>query len=166
MKIVLPETGERRTTLPGKRPDDTNMPDWAQCVEDGWRNENTEPVADAGYVRMGFHWEQDPADPEGALPVITQIPQAEWDAQKAAAVEAEKDAEATVAKWSRRDRVAMELTLAEVNLLRAWVVAFKAKVASATSLADFKGRVAALPDMPERTVAQTKTAIRNRMNAL
>ena len=56
--------------------------------------------------------------------------------------------------------------LDEVNLLRSWFVSFKVTTASAISLADFKTRVAALPDMPERTVDQLKTAVYNKAKLL
>jgi hypothetical protein len=56
-------------------------------------------------------------------------------------------------------------TMDEVNLLRQWIVAFKSEVAAASSLADLKARVAALPDLPDRTAAQIKPAIRARIDA-
>lgn len=56
--------------------------------------------------------------------------------------------------------------LDELNLLREWDMSFKAAVAAATSLADLKARVAALPDMPDRTVQQAIAAIRNKAGNL
>lgn len=53
----------------------------------------------------------------------------------------------------------------EINILRGWLVSFKAQSAAATSLADFKARVATLPDTPDRTLSQLKTAIINRINS-
>jgi hypothetical protein len=47
----------------------------------------------------------------------------------------------------------------EINLLRQWLVSFKAATAAATSLADFKARVAALANLPDRTLTQAKNAI-------
>lgn len=47
----------------------------------------------------------------------------------------------------------------EINNLRQWLAQFKAEVAAAASLADLKTRVATLPAMPDRTLAQAKTAI-------
>lgn len=52
----------------------------------------------------------------------------------------------------------------EINSLRQWLVSFKAQVALATSLANLQTRVAALPDMPDRTLAQAKTAIKNKID--
>lgn len=52
----------------------------------------------------------------------------------------------------------------ELNNIRQWIVAFKAQTALATNLANFQTRVAALPDMPDRTLAQAKTAIQNKLN--
>lgn len=53
----------------------------------------------------------------------------------------------------------------EINLLREWITNFEAATAAATSLTDFKTRVAALPAMPDRTVQQAKTAIVNKINS-
>jgi hypothetical protein len=58
---------------------------------------------------------------------------------------------------------------AAVNGLRTWITQFKSATASATSLADFKARVAALADMPAnlpaRTLQQARTAIVNKVEA-
>ncbi len=48
----------------------------------------------------------------------------------------------------------------EINALRQWITQFKAATAAATSLANLQTRVAALPNMPDRTLAQAKTAIK------
>jgi hypothetical protein len=53
----------------------------------------------------------------------------------------------------------------ELNSLRGWIMSFKAAVASATSLADLKTRVAALPDLPDRTLLQAKTAFIDKVNS-
>lgn len=57
------------------------------------------------------------------------------------------------------------ITMDEINLLRQWVADFKGQVAAASSLADLKTRVAALPNTPDRTTTQLKQAIRNRIDA-
>ena len=60
---------------------------------------------------------------------------------------------------------AVVLTLLdEVNLLRSWLVDFKAQTAAATNLADFKARVATLPATPDRTAAQAKNAVANKLD--
>lgn len=51
----------------------------------------------------------------------------------------------------------------EINVVREWVVSFKAAVAASTSLANMQTRVAALPDLPDRTLAQAKTAIQTKI---
>lgn len=56
-------------------------------------------------------------------------------------------------------RAELKLILTEINTLRSWVVSLKAAVVAATTLADMKIRVAALPDMPDRTAAQVKAAL-------
>ena len=53
----------------------------------------------------------------------------------------------------------------EINDQRAWLTSFKAEVAASISLADFKIRVAALPNMPQRTLAQLRTAIQSRIDS-
>lgn len=55
------------------------------------------------------------------------------------------------------------LTMDELNVLRAWIASFKAEVAAATSLADLKTRVAALPATPQRTKAQIFPALQSRV---
>jgi hypothetical protein len=57
------------------------------------------------------------------------------------------------------------VTLDEVNNLREWIAAFKVEVAAATNLADLQSRVAGLPAMPDRTIAQLKTAIQGKIDA-
>lgn len=52
----------------------------------------------------------------------------------------------------------------ELNILRGWTLDFKAEVAAATSLADLQTRVAGLPDLADRTLAQLRTAINNRIS--
>ena len=46
------------------------------------------------------------------------------------------------------------------NILRDWLTSFVAAVAAATSLADLKTRVAALPALPDITPTQAKAAIK------
>lgn len=53
----------------------------------------------------------------------------------------------------------------EINILRQWDAAFKVEVAAASNLADLKTRVATLPATPDRTLAQLKTAIQNRIDS-
>ena len=53
----------------------------------------------------------------------------------------------------------------EVNLMRQRDAAWKTAVANATSLANLKVLIAALPDLPDRTAAQAKTAVVNKINS-
>jgi hypothetical protein len=57
------------------------------------------------------------------------------------------------------------ITVDEINLLRGWIMDFKQAVADSITLLDFKTRVAALDNMPDRTNAQLKTAIKNRVDS-
>jgi hypothetical protein len=53
----------------------------------------------------------------------------------------------------------------EINAIRDWITSFKSAVAAATSLADLQTRVAALAGMPDRTLAQAKTAVQAKIDA-
>ncbi len=65
----------------------------------------------------------------------------------------------------RAYRAIASLTLDEINTLREWIVSFQAAVAAATSLANLQTRVAALPNLPDRTLAQAKTAFIAKVNS-
>jgi hypothetical protein len=106
------------------------------------------------------------------VPTLEQM-QAEW-----AAIEAGRPAALLAAARARakelldlsedgREKLARAIVLVsmdEVNALRAWVTAFKGAVAASSSLADLKSRVAALDNLPQRTAALAKTAVRNRID--
>lgn len=62
-------------------------------------------------------------------------------------------------------RAVAGVTMDELNAIRQWIEAFKAQVALATTLADLKTRVAALPAMPDRTLTQARTAIQAKITA-
>lgn len=66
----------------------------------------------------------------------------------------------------RRIMIALADTLNEYEFikLREWIRAFKVEVAAATSLADLKSRVAALPAMNDHTLSQLRTQIENRIS--
>lgn len=53
----------------------------------------------------------------------------------------------------------------EVNTLRQWVTSFKGAVAGAGTFAALKTAVAALPNTPDRTLIQARTAITNAVNS-
>jgi hypothetical protein len=63
-----------------------------------------------------------------------------------------------------RDRAVALSVLDELNNLRSWITSFTGAVAASTNLADLKTRVAALPAMPQRTIAQAKTAITQKID--
>lgn len=58
-------------------------------------------------------------------------------------------------------RAIAKLALDEVNALRQWITSFKAETAAATNLSNFQSRVAGLPNLPDRTLAQAKAAYKN-----
>lgn len=61
-------------------------------------------------------------------------------------------------------RALVQILLEELNNLRQWDSTLKAQIALATSLADLKTRVGALPAMPDRTFIQFKNAFINKIN--
>lgn len=60
-------------------------------------------------------------------------------------------------------RAILLLTLDELNAIRQWLVSFKAEAAAATNLANFQSRIAGLPNMPDRTASQARTAVKNKI---
>jgi hypothetical protein len=61
-------------------------------------------------------------------------------------------------------RAIAKIMVEEINSLRQWVTSFKAAVAAANSLGNLQTRVAALASMPDRTLAQAKTAYKNEIS--
>lgn len=57
-----------------------------------------------------------------------------------------------------------DILVDEHNIWRAWLRDFKIEVAAATSLADFKTRVAGMDDTPDRTLVQLRAAILARIS--
>jgi hypothetical protein len=56
------------------------------------------------------------------------------------------------------NRAIAKLIVDEINDLRQWITSFKSATAASSTLADFKTRIAALPNMPDRTMSQAKSA--------
>ncbi len=52
-----------------------------------------------------------------------------------------------------------DINIDEFNIVRQWIMSFKAEVAAATSLADLQARVAALSDLPDRNLTQLRDAM-------
>ncbi len=65
---------------------------------------------------------------------------------------------------ARAYRAVAAMAIDEINTLREWIVAFQAQVALASTLADLKTRVAGLPNLPDRTLAQAKAAFISKVN--
>lgn len=65
---------------------------------------------------------------------------------------------------TKTDRSIALTAMDEINLLRDWITQFKLAVANAGTLAALKTNVAALPNLPQRTPAQVKAAVINRMD--
>ncbi len=63
----------------------------------------------------------------------------------------------------RSIRAAAGVLVDEINALRQWDMSLKSAVAAAVSLANLQSLVAALPTLPDRTLAQAKTAIQNKI---
>jgi hypothetical protein len=108
---------------------------------------------------------------------VTPEIQAEIDA-----IEAQRQAEAAAAEAAQAaallamqseldnaERITKGLALTildELNRLSARIRAFDAAVAASTSLANLQTRTAALADIPDRTVAQLKAAIKAKVEGL
>ncbi len=67
--------------------------------------------------------------------------------------------------YARSYRATAALTVDEINTLREWIVSFQAAVAAASSLANLQSRVAALPNLPDRTLVQAKNAFIAKVNS-
>ncbi len=67
--------------------------------------------------------------------------------------------------YPRAYRAIAAILVDELNTIRQWIVAFKAQVALASTLADLKTRVAGLPDLPNRTLPQAKSAFISKVNS-
>ena len=57
------------------------------------------------------------------------------------------------------------ILLDEVNDPRQWITNFKIQAAAASNFTDLKTRIASLPNLPDRTLAQARTAYKNKVNA-
>ena len=148
---------------------------WAQnralYLSDGWRVKGAVPKVAGGYTRTwGPVWVQDIEDEESATASVIDRLTADIEAEDAAAAAAqavEDAAELAAFQEMQRDLDQFELTLkavalvmlSEVNNVREWVAGYKGEVAAATNLGNLQARVAALPNMPERTVQQLRTAV-------
>lgn len=105
----------------------------------------------------------------GAIQLMTQ---AERDAVDAAIASADQAAAKLSAKSNIDGNVGYDkralasIMVNEINSLREWIVSFKAAAAAATSLADLQTRVATLPDMPDRTLAQAKAAYKSLLDGI
>ncbi len=94
--------------------------------------------------------------------------QSAYDAWVANVTQAQKDAVTFMQRLEANPkayRAIAALALDEINTLREWIVAFKAAVAAATTLPNLQTRVAALPDLPDRTLPQAKAAFIAKVNS-
>ena len=76
----------------------------------------------------------------------------------------EQTEETNYDKWSDKEKAMLKLLVKENNAARKWLDDFKVAVAASTSLANLQARVAALPNMPERTAEQVKNALKDELN--
>lgn len=106
----------------------------------------------------------------GSIVEMTTQEKSDVDAELAAASVASTRASAKAMLVGFSDQPLYARALAdiikdEINILRGWLASFKTEVAAATTLADLKTRVAGLPATGDRTLAQLKTAIQNRIDS-
>ena len=67
--------------------------------------------------------------------------------------------------YPRAYRAVAALVVDEINTLREWTVSFKTQAALATTFADLKTRIETLPNLPDRTLAQAKSAFISKVNS-
>lgn len=120
------------------------------------------------------------------LSALDAIPQAYWKHDTGAVIEytqAEKDtqdaAESAAADAALRDgakgqfsgqpglalRAFADIIKDEINVIRTWARDYKAVVASANNFSSLKSGVAGMADLPDRTLAQLKSAIEARVDS-
>ena len=87
-----------------------------------------------------------------------------WRAAKQKGLDA-RFVDASSVTEARALRALVLVLIDELNDLQQWIAAFKSQTAAATNLANFQSRVAGLPAMADRTAAQARIAIRNKINA-
>ncbi len=98
--------------------------------------------------------------------VVTLASQAARDAIDAAILSAARDAVAAAMDATEDVIRAFALTLLdELNLHATRVTAILDAVDGATTLANLKSAVALIPDVPQRTVGQIKTALRGKLGS-
>lgn len=111
---------------------------WSYTVAEG---ATTQQIADAASVFAAF-----------------DAGQAAEDARRLAALRAEAKAYIASSKdaQAKKDRCTIAILLDEINDLRGWIRSCKTAARDATNFADFKTRVAALDNMPARTMTQAR----------
>jgi hypothetical protein len=117
-------------------------------------------VATKHYEGLELEWLSDtprPTDEQIAAVTQEQINAARLTKLRDAAKQFQDDQQAQNVAL----RVTVKLLVDELNILRQWITDFKAATAAASSLANLKTGVAALPNVPQRTYQQAKTAINN-----
>jgi hypothetical protein len=71
----------------------------------------------------------------------------------------------TTDNQTRIFRALILVLIEEINSLRSWIRDFKTETDAATSLSDFKTRVASLPNLNDRTALQARAAITTKIQA-
>lgn len=121
-------------------------------------------------VRIDYRPEATPGEQAAAAVVVAAF---DWSPAAQTAWEAQREIDTALAEMSeplsgqqrRVIRAVVGLLVDELNVLRGWLRDFKSATAAASNLATLKTGVAALPNLPDRTVSQAKTAVSDRINA-
>ena len=177
MQICKPNDGQAPTIKrdindPGIIPRKSN-PTLAEAIAEGWRE--YVPLASTPANTRTVAWVND-----GARYMETVT--AAWTDEELAAHEAQRQAEAASeqaaqaaallaleSELDHAERITKGLALTildELNRLSARIRAFDAAVAASTSLANMQTRVAALSEVPDRTAAQLKAAVKAKVMEL
>lgn len=62
-------------------------------------------------------------------------------------------------------RAVLMTMLDEINVLRQWCTTLRSHLAIASSMADQRSRIGGMPPLPDRTTAQARTAVRNKISS-
>ena len=177
MQICKPNNGQvpeikRDINEPGVIPRKSN-PTLSEAIAEGWRE--YVPLASTPDNARTVTWVDDGTR-------YTETVTAVWTAEELAAQEAARQAEAAAAEAAQAaallaleseldnaERITKGLALTildELNRIASRMRAFDTAVQAASTLQGLKTLVAALPDIPDRTAAQLKAAVKAKVEAL
>ena len=177
MQICKPNDGQAPTIKrdinePGVIPRKSN-PTLSEAIAEGWRE--LVPLASTPANARTVAWVDDGARyTETVAEIWTEAELTAQETQRQAEAAAAQAAQAAAllamqSELDNAERITKGLALTildELNRLSARIRAFDAAVAASTSLANLQTLTAALADIPDRTAAQLKAAIKAKVEGL